>query len=48
MRIQNPMELRVKILDLGSQYFWIYDLWKLEFLQAPKFPLKEETLGKLS
>ena len=47
-RSRNPKEHHVKILDRGSQYFLRYDLWKLGFLQAPEFHLKEVILGKSS
>ena len=45
---RNLEEIHVNILDLGSKYFWRYDLWKLGFLQAPEFHLKEAILGKSS
>jgi len=41
--IQNVGELRVEISDVGSLYFLRYGLKKLEFLQAPKFNLKQVT-----
>ena len=34
------------ILELGSQYFWRYDLWKVVLFQAPEFHLKEVIMGK--
>ena len=45
---RNLDELHVKISDIGSQYFHRYDLWKLGFLQAPEFHLKDVTLVKSS
>ena len=41
---QNLEKAAVKILDQGAQHFWIYDLWKSRFLQAPEIHLKEVTL----
>ena len=45
---RNPEESPLKIEDQGVQYFWIYDLWKLVFLQAPEIHLKEVTFVKSS
>ena len=36
-----------KISELGSQYFWRYDLWKVVLFQAPKFHLNEVIVGKV-
>ena len=47
-RSRNPEEPPVKFLDIGSQYFWRYDLWKLGFFQALEFHLKEVIVGKMS
>ena len=46
VRNQNPEETRRKILELGSQIFWRYDLWKVVLFQAPEFHLKEGDHGK--
>ena len=43
---QNPDEVHDRISDIGSLHFWRYDLRKLGFLQAPKFHVKQMTLGK--
>ena len=40
---RNPQECHVQILDLGSQYFQRYDLWKLGFFQAPEFNLNRSS-----
>ena len=47
-RRRNLVELPVQILDLGSQHFWRYDMWKLGFFQALEFHIKEATMGKSS
>ena len=33
--------------ELGSQYFWRYDLWKVVPFQAPELHLKEVIVGKV-
>ena len=45
---ENPEEIHKKISELGSQYFWRYDLWKVVLFQAPEFHLKEVIMGKSS
>ena len=45
---RNPEAMRQKILDLSSQYFRRYDLWKVVIFQAREFHLKEVIVGKFS
>ena len=47
LKILNPEENFQNISDLGSQYFWRYDLWKVVLFQAPEFHLKEVIVGKV-
>ena len=47
-RGKNPEEHHCTILEVGSQYFWRYDLWKLGLFQALEFHLKEVIMGKSS
>ena len=47
VRSGNLEEILQKISDLGSQYFWRYDLWKVVLFQAPEFHLKEVIVGKV-
>ena len=42
----NPKEILQKISDLGSQYVWRYDLWKVVLCQSSQFHLKEVIVGK--
>ena len=36
-----------KFLELRSQHFWRYDLWKVVLFQAPEFHLNEVSVGKV-